>query len=401
MAFVDGITPMHLSLRGSRIGAYSAPVDSRHHRRYRNEHDTKGRSLRRTAKAAQGRAQQRLGDQPAIVGRPTIRQEINTGIHEYQRDQKALVLSLREVEAALGKDSLKLNRANQQLQQLLEAGPRRAIKLATRCLAMRRKRPLPPDDTAQRLLESEKQDAQQLKASLEHRHATTVTLLQTLSRARQNMTSLIAQEKRATSLHDETHSGVVKRYQRPQGAPPPAVGMARELIQQARAAHEATRALMKAARASLSAVHKEVTTALQDTIAATAKTKAQTTLSKGQTKASLHQTLRAQGRAELASGLNKAPLESRYETTAQRASRPLVAQFSRRVGRHRTAAAWEESEQENRVLDKAARGLQQDAKHLSRTQQQLGQLNHDLARSMAVDQEVVRLRNRPTLDKRV
>jgi hypothetical protein len=103
MAFVDAIAPVSLSLRGNSIHARSAPIDTRHRRQYRNEHDTTGRSLRRTAQAAQQHAHNTIHAKPKVTLRPDVRQTINAGIHEYQRDQKALVLSLREVETALGK----------------------------------------------------------------------------------------------------------------------------------------------------------------------------------------------------------------------------------------------------------------------------------------------------------
>jgi len=168
---------------------------------------------------------------------------------------------------------LKLHRANQQLQHFLEAGPRRALKLANQCLIKRRQRPVMAHDVAQGLLESEKQDAKQLTASLEHCHAATITLLKRLTQTRQATAKLIAQEKRATSLHSEAHSGVVKGYQRPQGRPPPPVGVARELIQAARIAHANIYAQMQAARESLGLVHAQVTAALQQAITDGSKTK--------------------------------------------------------------------------------------------------------------------------------
>jgi hypothetical protein len=168
---------------------------------------------------------------------------------------------------------IRLNRTNQQLQQFLEAGPRRALKLAAQCLAKRSRRPLPPQDTAQRLLTSEKQDAQQLKTSLEHRHAANITLLKQIAQTQQALAKLISQEKRATLLHDEAHSGAVKHYQRPQGLPPPPVGMAQELIQAGRMAHTATHDQVKASHESLSTLHSQVTAALQAAITETTKTK--------------------------------------------------------------------------------------------------------------------------------
>ena len=103
MPFVDTITPVDLTLRGSSLSSPVAAPDMRLRRQYRNEQDTTGGLLRRKAHTAQQHAQSTLHGKPIVAMRAAIRQTTNTAIHEYQRDQQSLVLSLREVEVAIGK----------------------------------------------------------------------------------------------------------------------------------------------------------------------------------------------------------------------------------------------------------------------------------------------------------
>eukprot|EP00730_Choanoeca_flexa_P003878 TRINITY_DN11531_c1_g2_i1.p1 TRINITY_DN11531_c1_g2~~TRINITY_DN11531_c1_g2_i1.p1 ORF type:complete len:271 (+),score=65.32 TRINITY_DN11531_c1_g2_i1:741-1553(+) len=241
---------------------------------------------------------------------------------------------------------------------------------------MRSKRPVVAADTAQTLLQDEKRDAIKLKTAIESLHRDNIQLLQRMKLGRQELSRLVVKEKQPIALHDEAISGVVETYQRPQGAPPQPVKMAQELIHAARNAIDITAADMQSARDSLTQQHQAVTQALAEAVSDAKSHRATTTITRGEVQLVRQKTDRAIHLTQMRRSLNDGPTEGRFETVANRSSRPIVSQFNRREGQSsKQTTAWERSQS-------ASQSLTRKTAQLTKQDNQLGMCLQDFSLSL-------------------
>ncbi|EDQ90739.1 uncharacterized protein MONBRDRAFT_36594 [Monosiga brevicollis MX1] len=353
------------TVRGGRVER-AQPVDMRYTRTYRNDRDPDAAQLRETALGTTSGARRNARTAPTVVPRAAIRRAVDGTIHDTQRDQRVLVLSLREVQARLTAVHNGLHRHTQRLQTELEVGPRRLAGLASASLVKRRQRAVPAsNDDVTSALKQERTEALEAVQRFERQLQQNRALLQQLSRDEKALRRHIDQEKSSLTLHDEHHSGVVQQHSRPQGQPPASVVQATTTSLSAKAAQSATETLLSEIGPAMRALYERTNSALRNSIANASRLKSENALARGQCIVSRNAAARAAERVDLTHQLNHGPRETRFRTVSERVDRPMVRSLGRNEHIDRSAVVgWESSERGNVTLAAKTRSLTRDTARL-------------------------------------
>eukprot|EP00049_Salpingoeca_infusionum_P004857 m.84698 g.84698 ORF g.84698 m.84698 type:complete len:417 (+) comp12759_c0_seq2:133-1383(+) len=400
--FQSTMQPMDLSIRG--IGrTRQSPQDLRHTARFAGgAADEEGLDLRRATIRAGKHAKDHIRAKSSPIMRKSIRQETNLSILDYEKSQKTLVLSLRQVET-VGKQELhKLHRINDRAKRLMEDLLRRTVWMVKECQSKRARHPHVRDDDVARALQEEQQLAKQWLTVMERTFSANTRLLQQAHSGLKDIATEIARERKPLKLNTESYAGTVQGYPLPRGDPPPVAAIVQELVNECRAAQQETEGLMADAATSLKQQRQAVDELLKKSSEAKTQVEGNLHMARGEARLGQHATARHAFTTYIADEVNEGPSSTMWQTVAERKSRPRVSVYNTGVGNaHGAVSAWEASHHSHKHMQQSTKLFTEDHHRLKKHAHKLDAAVADQRAAARIDDEVLRFRRRCGPGKRV
>lgn len=332
--------------------------------------------------------------------RKSIRKETDQKIYKFEMEQKALVLSLREVEHSANQEYKRLVLSEAALQAELEA-PRRTIWIVNECVHRRSQRPnTVPDETDARLKE-EKALGEAWKGRLEMALAQTKALLRTLEGERARMADLIAKEKQPLGVNSEAYSGAVLQYARPQGNPPKEVTDLERSCKESRRLRAQSDKDMAQCDKELEDMRSQLAEAFRASISKSKAIHSDLVLSQGENRAAMHAAKRKEHLTHIAHERNLGPTQGKFLTTAEKLTRPHVRSYGQAahsndlgVGNDVHVTLVERSDYSDKSFAKSLSVARSDISSHETVGKNLADAIHDRTKSIKIDQEILLFRNR-------
>ncbi len=373
------------------------PKDMRTARRYRNPGDLDTATLRKAAwlTTARSNVNGRTLAATAPVPRQAQRSAVEADIRDHERDQRALVLALREVEQELKREARALANSSDELVAALET-PLRALWLADRCSERRARAPsVAAEDKAAAALRRESRVASKAKLLLERCMKETKAVRQEIEDALRDLEAEIQKESRGLDLNPETYSGAVLTFERPQGPPPPTVVAADVIMAESRRTRDRNSAAVEDSVSEVIAAGRAAEAGLRAAIEDAQSVQASLVRARGANRAAKAAATRQKKDLALKKQLNLGPVSGQWLTTAERFDRPAVRAHAKNTGlsvgditrREHPAAA-------NAVFDSALRTASRDVDDHSKLSKRLDDAILDRSTTVKVLEDVVHFRRR-------
>eukprot|EP00043_Microstomoeca_roanoka_P018101 m.192175 g.192175 ORF g.192175 m.192175 type:complete len:415 (+) comp16764_c0_seq5:130-1374(+) len=396
--FHSTMEPLNLSIRGHTTRpvqhAQKTPTNHLQLSRSFDGRDQEALRLRRETLAAKQKTMAHVEELEIPVLRSTIRQQTNATIQDFERDQKALVLSLREEETAGLKELQKLQRLTDQLQLFLEEHCRRAVWLNQQSIARRSGLEAAPDGVDLEL-QAEGRLTEQVLATVAKQHSINKGAMKALHAALNVAAQSIKREKASLDLNSEAYCGAVLKYPRPQGSAPPVVTQLRDQVRTVRHLCKETKEVMTASRTQLEQQRKAVDNRLQAAIAKAKSAAADVHITRGEIRNALHKTSATAFKTEIIDEVNEGPREGRFARVADSRSRPVIRSYTRAPKTNNGGVdRWEASQRAHRSLTQARTDLNHDVEDLRSKHQRLHAAAVDCRNVAKRDEELLRFRRR-------
>eukprot|EP00056_Hartaetosiga_gracilis_P019604 m.15071 g.15071 ORF g.15071 m.15071 type:complete len:415 (+) comp7805_c0_seq3:55-1299(+) len=404
-AFQSTMNPVDLSIRGHSSHGRRQQQQQRTDLNLSNsfnrmDHDAF--HVRREAQTLKHRSEKHMNGCSQPILRKQIRKETNKSIQDFERDTKALVLSLREVERSTSQDVHKFKRMHKQFETFIEEVVKRTVWMNKESVKRRAGANHVPD-SVDLDLEEERRMAKMFLDTSKRIYRDNEDALKDMSSCMKFISRELKKEKRPLGLNSEAYAGMVAKYPKPQGSAPPVVTRAREESESARRMCADTKEFMAMCSRDLQHQRDAVDNSLRQLIKQFKHAHADLLQAQGDTRRALHQTHRAAWSQELTEEINEGPREGkRYQKIADRTTRPTVRSYDRRVREDDVdVVAWEDSSRAKRQLQRQKDLLQQDVSMLSTTSRTLSNAVRDRKHLTDCDNAVLKFRNRCGPGKRV
>ncbi|EGD83370.1 hypothetical protein PTSG_03978 [Salpingoeca rosetta] len=395
--FHSTMQPMDLSIRGhnarQRQGKVGGSTIQLNLSRSFDGADQDALTLRREALMTKRKTTQHIRGLKHPTPTSSIRKETNAAMFDFEKDQKALVLSLREVEHAAIQQARKLERTTRKLAAFLEDHCRRAVWLNRESISRRGHVGSVPDAVTFEL-QNEQRVAKEVLAAVSKQHSINTGASHALNAALKTAASVIKHETKALSLNTESYSGSVQAYPRPQGTPPPVVVQLRDAIRAAASACDDATSLMVSARSDLAQAMKAVDDKLRTAKTRTRSTEADLHQTRGEARTMLHHSRTVAARAEVIFETNRGPREGRFHRIADSATRPRARVYQEAHGERSALHTLETKAVSHRTLAAAQRELAKDIHDLGTKERVLAATVRDCRRYHERDAELLRFRRR-------